>query len=75
LYEALTASDRPYKKGKTLTETLRIMAFMVKDGEIDKDLVELLMDSKLYLKYAEEFLKPEQIDDVDIDAIKGMYNK
>ncbi len=75
LYEALTASDRPYKKGKTLTETLRIMAFMVKDGEIDKDLVELLMDSKLYLKYAEEFLKPEQIDDVDIDAIKGIYNK
>ncbi len=75
LYEALTASDRPYKKGKTLTETLRIMAFMVKDGEIDKNLVELLMDSKLYLKYAKEFLKPEQIDDVDIDAIKGMYNK
>ena len=75
LYEALTASDRPYKKGKTLTETLRIMAFMVKDGEIDKDLVELLMDSKLYLKYAKEFLKPEQIDDVDIDAIKWIYNK
>jgi HD-GYP domain-containing protein (c-di-GMP phosphodiesterase class II) len=75
LYEALTASDRPYKKGKTLTETLRILAFMVKDGEIDKDLVELLMDSKLYLKYSEDFLKPEQIDNVDIDAIKGMYNK
>ena len=75
LYEALTASDRPYKKGKTLTETLRILAFMVKDGEIDKDLVELLMDSKLYLKYAEDFLKPEQIDNVDINAIKGMYNK
>lgn len=75
LYEALTASDRPYKKGKTLTETLKIMAFMVKDGEIDKDLVELLMDSRLYLKYAEEFLKPEQIDDVDIDAIKRICNK
>ena len=75
LYEALTASDRPYKKGKTLTETLRIMAFMIKDGEIDKDLVELLIDSKLYLRYAEEFLKPKQIDDVDIDAIKKMYNK
>ncbi len=75
LYEALTAFDRPYKKGKTLTETLRIMAFMVKDGEIDKDLVDLLIDSKLYLKYAEKFLKPEQIDDVDIKAIKGMYNK
>ncbi len=75
LYEALTASDRPYKKGKTLTETLRILAFMIKDGEIDKDLVELLMDSKLYLKYAKDFLKPEQIDNVDIKAIKGMYSK
>ena len=75
LYEALTASDRPYKKGKTLTETLRIMAFMIKDGEIDKDLVELLMDSKLYLKYAENFLKPEQIDNVDITAIKEIYSK
>ena len=48
---------------------------MIKDGEIDKDLVELLIDSKLYLRYAEEFLKPKQIDDVDIDAIKKMYNK
>jgi len=75
LYEALTASDRPYKKGKTLTETLKIMAFMVKDGEIDKDLVELLIDSKLYLKYAEKFLKPEQIDDVNIAAIKDIFNK
>jgi len=75
LYEALTASDRPYKKGKTLTETLKIMAFMVKDGEIDKDLVELLIDSKLYLKYAEKFLKPDQIDDVDINAIKEIYKK
>jgi HD-GYP domain-containing protein (c-di-GMP phosphodiesterase class II) len=75
LYEALTASDRPYKKGKTLTDTLKIMAYMIKDGEIDKDLVELLMDSKLYLKYAEEFLKPDQIDAVNIDAIKAIYNK
>jgi len=75
LYEALSASDRPYKKGKTLTETLRIMAFMVKDGEIDKYLVELLMDSGLYLEYAKKFLKPEQIDDVDIAAIKDIYNK
>lgn len=75
LYEALTASDRPYKKGKTLTETLRIMAFMVKDGEIDKDLVELLIDSELYLEYAKKFLKPAQIDKVDIEAIKGIYNR
>ena len=75
LFEALTAYDRPYKKGKTLTETFTIMATMIKDGEIDKDLVELLIDSKLYLKYAGKFLKPEQIDDVDINKIKEMYKK
>ncbi len=74
LYEALTASDRPYKKGKTLTETLKIMAFMVKDGEIDADLLDLLIDSGLYLEYAKKFLKPRQIDDVDIAKIKAMYH-
>ncbi|MCK4312732.1 MAG: GAF domain-containing protein [Candidatus Cloacimonetes bacterium] len=73
LYEALTASDRPYKKGKTLTESLRIMAFMVKDGEIDKSILNLLIDSGLYLEYAKKFLKPEQIDDVDTEKIKAMY--
>lgn len=74
LFEALTASDRPYKKGKTMTETLKIMAFMVKDGEIDKTLVEFLMDSELYLQYAKQYLNPEQIDDVDIDKIKDIFN-
>lgn len=74
LYEALTASDRPYKKGKTLTETLRIMAFMVKDGEIDANLLDLFIDSGLYLEYAEKFLKTQQIDDVDISKIKAMYH-
>ncbi|MCF7858627.1 MAG: HD domain-containing protein [Candidatus Cloacimonetes bacterium] len=75
LYEALTASDRPYKDGKPLTETLKIMAFMVKDGEIDKDLFLLLLESKLYFKYAKLFLKPKQIDDVNIAAIKAMLKK
>jgi len=48
---------------------------MINNGEIDEDLVNLLIDSKLYLKYAEKFLKPEQIDDVDINKIKEMYKK
>jgi HD-GYP domain-containing protein (c-di-GMP phosphodiesterase class II) len=73
LYEALTASDRPYKKGKTLSESLRIMGFMAKDGDIDKDLLDLLLDSSLFLEYAKKYLKPEQIDNPDIDKIKSMY--
>jgi len=73
LYEALTASDRPYKKGKTLSESLKIMCFMAKDNEIDKDLLDLLMDSGLYLEYAKKFLKPEQIDQPNIEQLKAFY--
>ena len=35
IFEALTAADRPYKPAKTLSESLRIMALMGKDGHID----------------------------------------
>ena len=36
IFEALTASDRPYKKAKTLCESLKIMSFMVKEQHIDE---------------------------------------
>ncbi len=75
LYEALTASDRPYKKGKTLSETLRIMGFMAKDREIDKDILDLFIDTKLYLDYANDYLKPEQIDNIDVGKIKSLYHQ
>ena len=45
IFEALTAVDRPYKKGKTLSEAIRIMSFMKKDGHIDPDLFELFLQS------------------------------
>lgn len=73
VFEALTASDRPYKPGKTLSETFRILGFMAKDKDIDAKLLNLLIDSGLYLDYAKKYLKPEQIDDVDFDKIKSMY--
>ncbi len=66
IFEALTASDRPYKPQKTLSEAIKIMSFMVKDQHIDPDLFELFLTSKIYLKYAEKFLSPNQIDDVDV---------
>jgi hypothetical protein len=68
IYEALTASDRPYKKAKTLSETIRIMGFFVKDQHIDKELFELFLTSGVYRDYAEKYLKPEQIDEVDLTA-------
>ncbi|WP_455756125.1 HD domain-containing phosphohydrolase [Sulfurimonas sp.] len=62
IFEALTASDRPYKDGKTLTEAMRIIDFMVKDEELDGDLVKFFYDKKLNLKYAHQELRKEQID-------------
>ena len=67
IFEALTASDRPYKKAKTLSQSLKIMSFMVQDQHIDKDLFELFLRSGVYKTYAHRHLKTEQIDDVEID--------
>jgi HD-GYP domain-containing protein (c-di-GMP phosphodiesterase class II) len=67
IFEALTASDRPYKKAKTLSEAIRIMSFMRNDNHIDPDLFRLFLTSGVYEQYAREFLAPEQIDEVDID--------
>lgn len=68
IFEALTASDRPYKKPKTLNESLRIMSFMRNDRHIDAALFDLFLKSGVYLQYAETFLDAGQIDPVDIDA-------
>ncbi|MDB5860134.1 MAG: Metal dependent phosphohydrolase [Ramlibacter sp.] len=66
IFEALTAADRPYKRPKTLSESIRIMRMMVKDRHIDPDLFRLFLDSGVYLEYAKQYLQPEQIDEVDV---------
>ena len=66
IFEALTARDRPYKKGKTLSQAMRILGFMKNDAHIDVDLFEIFVKEKIYMKYAEGFLDPEQIDEVKI---------
>jgi HD-GYP domain-containing protein (c-di-GMP phosphodiesterase class II) len=65
IFEALTAADRPYKPPKKLSEALRIMRFMVKDGHIDPDLFRLFVETGVYRQYAAQYLKPDQIDEVD----------
>jgi len=65
VFEALTAVDRPYKEGKTLTESLTIMSRMVEEGHIDRDVFQLFVRSGIYRRYAEQHLRPEQIDAVD----------
>ncbi len=66
IFEALTAADRPYKKAKKLSESIKILSSMKKDQHIDPDIFELFLKSGVYKTYAEKFLKPEQIDGVDI---------
>ncbi len=65
IFEALTAVDRPYKKGKTLSQSFTIMAHMRDADHIDPDVFELFLKSGVYREYAERFLAPEQIDAID----------
>jgi len=52
IFEALTASDRPYKKRITLSETMVIMEKMAKDLHIDPDIFQLFKKEGLHEEYA-----------------------
>jgi len=65
IFEALTASDRPYKPPKKLSTSLRIMSSFRDDGHICPDLFDLFLTSGVFRKYGEAYLRPEQLDDVD----------
>ena len=71
IFEALTAKDRPYKKSKTLTESLTILGKFKLNGHIDPDLFDIFIWEKVYEKYAKLYLDPEQIDEVDLSKIPG----
>ncbi len=66
IFEALTACDRPYRKAKTLSESIRILSAMKKDRHVDPDLFDLFLKSGVYREYAEKYLMADQIDEVDI---------
>ncbi|PYB81022.1 phosphohydrolase [Pseudomonas sp. LB-090624] len=66
VFEALTAADRPYKPAKTLSESVKILVFMARDGHLDGQLLQLFLNSGVYRQYAERFLRAEQIDEVDV---------
>lgn len=62
IFEALTAADRPYKKGMTLSQSLGILRKLKESGHIDPDLFDVFMSQGVYLRYARKFLPPAQID-------------
>jgi HD-GYP domain-containing protein (c-di-GMP phosphodiesterase class II) len=69
IFEALTAADRPYKKPKRLSESLKIMAFMARDRHIDADLFEIFLRREVWREYADRFLQVDQRDAVDVEGL------
>src|SRR3546814_12067005 len=69
IFEALTAADRPYTKGKTLSDAIGIMARMARDGHIDPDIFALFLSAGIYRDYAARHMEPEQIDQVTLQEI------
>ena len=66
IFEALTASDRPYKPGMKLSQAMGIMQRFKQNGHIDPDLFNVFVAGKVYLRYAEQFLDPWQIDPINL---------
>lgn len=73
IYEALVANDRPYKEPMRLSQAMDILGEMVKEGNLDGELMRIFLQSGDYMSYAKEYLNPEQIDEVDIDAWQKAY--
>jgi HD-GYP domain-containing protein (c-di-GMP phosphodiesterase class II)/HAMP domain-containing protein len=72
VFEALTAKDRPYKRGKTLSESLEILGRMRLEGHIDPDLFDLFIEKRIYERYGRQHLDRTQLDEVDLARIPGV---
>jgi HD-GYP domain-containing protein (c-di-GMP phosphodiesterase class II) len=70
IFEALTASDRPYKKGMKLSQAVGIMQKLRLNGHIDPDLFDVFLEQGIYLDYAKQFLDASQIDEVSPAALQ-----
>ena len=64
IFEALMATDRPYKPGMKLSQAIGIMKKFKTNGHIDPDLFDIFLKEGIYKVYAERFAEPWQIDDV-----------
>lgn len=71
VFEALTASDRPYKKAMPLSQSLKILGQMKLDNHVDADLFDVFINEKIYLDYANKYLGNNQIDEVKFEDIPG----
>ena len=53
IFDALTASDRPYKKAMPVDKALQVLQWEARDGMLDGDIVELFVNSGVYRKVLE----------------------
>ena len=67
VFEALTSTDRPYKAPKKLSEALRILQTMKNKQMLDSEIYEIFIKQQIFMQYAKKYLKPEQIDIIDIN--------
>lgn len=74
VFEALTASDRPYKAPKTLSESLTIMVNMAREHHLDPDLLRYFLRSHLWETFARRYLSPEQIDQVSVADLEHLLD-
>ncbi|NUU03310.1 HD family phosphohydrolase [Herbaspirillum robiniae] len=74
IFEAVTAADRPYKRGNTLNEAIDILAGFKARNHIDPDLFDIFVKQRIYEKYAAKFMHPNQIDEVDLSRIPGDWS-
>jgi HD-GYP domain-containing protein (c-di-GMP phosphodiesterase class II) len=65
IFEALSAADRPYKHGKKLSESIRIMGLMVKDNHLDEDVCDLMIRSGVVQEYVKDKVDARQYDDFE----------
>ncbi|MCW8107433.1 HD domain-containing protein [Alteromonas ponticola] len=72
IFEALSASDRPYKKAKPVSECLFIMGTMVENKKIDPDIFRIFVEAKVYEDYIRQHADPSQLDEIDFSAIPGL---
>lgn len=71
VFEALTSSDRPYKKAKSLSESIEIMTEMATTGHIDPKLYLIFLEHEIDQSYAKRFLPEDQQSEIDrADHIK-----
>jgi HD-GYP domain-containing protein (c-di-GMP phosphodiesterase class II) len=74
IFEALTATDRPYMRPKSMSTALGIMARMRDSGHLCPDLFDLFLESGVWREYGEAHLQPEQMDEVDIESLRRVVS-